>query len=57
MLLLNFENYVAWWSYVVDDLSLIVYNVCTKKVHTKCIGVQCVQFCIAQVIQYAPDAY
>ena len=28
-----FENYVAGWSYVVDNLLLIVYSVCIKKVY------------------------
>ena len=28
-----FENYVQWWSYIVDNLLLIVYSVCTKKVY------------------------
>ena len=27
-----FENYVQWWSYIVDNLLLIVYSVCIKKV-------------------------
>ena len=28
-----FENCVEWWSYVVDNLLLIVYSVCIKKVY------------------------
>ena len=28
-----FENYVQWWSYIVDNLQLIVYSVCIKKVY------------------------